>query len=245
MISFQCGLWSLPRMLHYMSPREARCEAIAAVLTPGAWAKCSTHVCGGGGGVYVCTTDYKSCGQDYANNVNQSKKIKHPWPYLLKFFSRFSFSSSLRSPSPPSKYIPNVIYKSESFYRKTKAVSNTALIRCVSPRILAPIFSWCYNTSTLLVMIAYRLQSSWWATSSIFKTMRLDGRWTVTWAIKWLGLADKLYFSRWWLCWGAYERGQVAAALLGARAQQFTASNNRAESSEAVSNRLMESSHGL
>lgn len=54
-------------------------------------------------------------------------------PTYLSLFFLFSFSFSLRSPSPPSKYIPKVIYKSESFYRKAKAVFNIGLIRCISP----------------------------------------------------------------------------------------------------------------
>lgn len=140
--------------------------------------------------VCVCAIDsqvYAPGSGDYILCKTVQQYNAHYPFYLNSTFKSIFFCL----PSP--FYIHTVL--SESFEGKLKAVLVHALSdespMCLS---LSLFLFWCHNTSLFLVVTDNRLQFCWFATSFMLKTMRPVKEKTVTWAIRWLGIANNLYF---------------------------------------------------
>lgn len=99
-----------------------------------------------------------------------------------------SSTKSLSFPSSPAPHAWGT--HSYKWVIWMKAASSTAFTGWVSPGF----FSECHNASLLSVVRDNRLQSYWLATSFLLKTMRTVKEKTVTWAIRWLGVANNLFF---------------------------------------------------
>lgn len=82
----------------------------------------------------------------------------------------------------------------ESFKGEEGSVS-LCLSQVSLPYACLPSFflSWCHNTSLISVVTDNRLQPYWFTTSFMLKIMRTEKEKTVTWAIRWLGIANNLY----------------------------------------------------
>lgn len=116
-----------------------------------------------------------------------SSPLAHPIQAFLSNLSLFSTSTHCTQCSIHSY--------SESFKEEESSVLPCLSQMSLPYACLPSVFlSWCHNTSLLSVVTDNRLQPYWFTTSFMLKIMRPGKEKTVTWAIRWLGIANNLYF---------------------------------------------------